>query len=40
LSVMSSGTPSSFTATLKRDGSNIPSSFRFYTFNDGLALYQ
>jgi hypothetical protein len=40
LSVMSRATPSSFNATLKKDGSNIPSSFGYYSFFDGLALYQ
>jgi uncharacterized protein (TIGR03437 family) len=40
LSVWSSATPSSFNATLKKDGSNIPSSFRYNSFIDGLALYQ
>ena len=40
LSVMSRATPSSFNATLKKDGSNIPSSFGYYSFFAGLALYQ
>jgi hypothetical protein len=40
LGVMSTATPSSFNATLKKDGSNIPSSFRYYSFFAGLALYQ
>jgi hypothetical protein len=37
---MSRATPSSFNATLKKDGSNIPSSFGYYSFFAGLALYQ